>query len=383
MRIKLFFIILILFISSPSWGAVIFSDNFDSQADWTMTQSASTDIGCFTPNSACGTSPPTNWHGYYNGMSYLGNAQPGYGVGYNNIYIDAIAGYPYETSSTCRGGSGKCLTFWDEAVSQNFVNSDGQLILQMDQEYSEIYIRFYIKFGSKSDGNDYSVAHTGVEGGSGGHKLNHATHYLSGVPWQYFTANEGNQPGVSGGFQGYGGAFYNYMAYRCYEGDEGNHSPSCAAGEAYYCQGTPAYSFDVGCDLDQVQVNSNINSTMLDGNWHRMEYRLKMNTVVGTANGIYQFWYDTAAQGSPTDSRTAIPFSQVGAPTPVRGFRLVSIGGNNNYWFSGCTGAQCEQWYAIDDLCISDSYIGDAVCEGAAPSVPNLTGVTITGGTVQ
>lgn len=364
MKKTIIFIFLFLlsatYLAFDAQAGIIFQENFDNQQDWTVTQSRLADSVCYTPyNGPCTPAPPANWSGYYNGISWLGNFQPGYGNGYNHMYINAIPGYPYETTGTCRGGSGKCLTFWDEAVYDGFVNSDGQLLVDLGNEYPEIYIRFYIKFGRKADGTDYAFTNSGSDFPM--HKIMHLQHYLSGSPSQYFAQNEGNQPVVSGGFAAYGpvggpGNFMNYMGYRCLGASQPNPptEPVCAApGCNYYCQGTPVYRYDSGC-LDQVTSNSSFNNSIGDGNWHMIEYRFKMNTAAGTADGVYEFWYD----GVKKDSRTKIPFNQTGAPTPLRGWRLFSIGGNNYLRFSGCSGASCEQWYAIDDIFIATEVPG-------------------------
>ena len=360
----------LVIVGSPAHAEVLFEDNFDAQDDWTTTVPA--DGGCFTPEAVCDNPPPTNWSGYYNGLQRVSG-------GNNNLYIDAIAGYPYESAaSTCRGGGGKCITYWDEAEDNvGFNQSDGQLIVELGDEYPEVYLRFYIKFGRKSDGSDYSILHSDSE--TSAHKLMHLQHYVSGAPWQYFTANQGNCPTNSGGFNSWASGLGNMVQYKSYMGyrgwcNEGTYSPTCLSG-CYYLQGSPAYSYDVGCSMDHEIVDASFDNIIGDGTWHSLEWRFKTNSDVGEADGIYQFWYD----GDLIDSRTIIPFNQVGA-TEVRGWRLVSVGGNSYLYWAGCdAGAgECEQWYAIDDVVISDAYIGpDYEIGGSTISGGTVTGVRV------
>jgi hypothetical protein len=154
MRRLILIIAFVMMLVSPSWGAVLFSENFDSQADWTMQQYLVDGYHCWTGLDCTPGSPPTNWTGYYNGQSYCAS------VSNNSIYIDQYAGFPEETN-TCRGGAGKCVTFWDESCTTSFVNSDGALFLDLGSDYQTIYVRFYIRFESDytwaaaSGGNEY------------------------------------------------------------------------------------------------------------------------------------------------------------------------------------------------------------------------------------
>jgi hypothetical protein len=104
-----------------------------------------------------------------------------------------------------------------------------------------------------------------------------------------------------------------------------------------------------------------------------MEFQFKMNTNNGStfnADGVHSFWLD----GQLKYEATNIPFSDNGSSVnPRRGWNFVSLGGNNNnHWIDNCTGTGCEQWYAIDDVVISTTYVGpDYVIGGGTP--PNTT----------
>jgi len=322
---------LFLFVCTPAYSQVIFQDNFNSSADWTVAQGAtSTCCRSCTSDGTCASYPP-NWDGYYNGGSYCSDP------GHNNFYI----------SSTNPRGSGKSLTFWDESCTQDFGNSDAQVGKSLGAVYSEVWIQYYIKFQYPFH---WEVM---ANGDGGGHKWFHLQyHEGTSTPWNYF-GNPANMPIGVPGIHTYYDHVYYYSAYRC----EIN----------YYCQGTPSYQFDVGTDMDHVDLGT-WSSVFGDNNWHKVEFYYKMNTNAGAtfhADGIHRFWLDGVLKYESSN----IPFSDNGSQqSPRRGFNFFAIGGNNsNYWNQSCNGTACEQWYAIDDLVLSQTrYTGG----GTAPANP-------------
>lgn len=341
MKKNIYGIILIFFLSLLPLNAqseIIFFSNFDSDPDWTIQQPVGGANQCY---SGC-SNMPAGWNAYLSGMSYCTN-----GPGSNNFYISSIPGYPIAQSGTCRGGAGKCITFWDESCTDAFENSDGDLGKKLDRVYNEIYIRFYIKYqpGYQWQLPDIAAAH----------KLFHVQSYCgNGEPWSYF-GNSCNMPVSVGGIHIYSGNIYYYIAYRC----ETN----------YYCQGTPSYTFDVGTDSDQVNLGQ-WESVLGDGNWHSMEIYFKMNTNNGATfnkDGVHKFWLDGSLKYDSTkrNGGQGIPFSDNGSSqNPRKGWNFFTIGGNNNNrWNKNCTGTQCEQWYAIDDVIVSTIIL-------SAPSAP-------------
>jgi len=349
-----FLCIFCLFLFSAE-AAVIFEDNFDAQDDWTVTQTTS-DETCYT-GSCAGTSPPTNWEGYRNGRSYCTGAP-----GSNNIYIDEYAGYPIDTD-TCRGGSGKCVTFWQESCTNAFEDSDGILLFDLGAEYQEIYIRFYILLGNQVDDDFFELVAEKQT------KIVRAHHYLSGNPFVTAANNQGNMPYWS----------YKFYAYNNNEYDNGSPRGWCDLGdgdaECYYMghaasdTTSPEYTYNSaqGADISQIGAWS---SYLGDGNWHSIEVHLKMNTYDGgtpkwNADGVQEVWFD----GVKHLARADVPFNLcdddetpcADETSPPRGWLHVAIGGNNNNrWTSSCSGTGCEQWYAIDDVVISTTYIGVA-----------------------
>ncbi|MDY7030530.1 MAG: dockerin type I domain-containing protein [Thermodesulfobacteriota bacterium] len=330
------------FCSGVVHGEVIFQDNFDSQDNWTIAQPTSATEICV---SDCDV--PEGWTGYFNGFSYCDG-----GPGYNTIYLNEYIGYPPETTERGRGGEGKALTFWDESCCNFFEDSDGMLAVDLGQEYQELYVRFFIKFGNTASDPATPWQLGYLSSGTGSHKFLHVQHYLDGNPWSYFSTNEGNQPLFVANFKHWNDRYEATGTGRCFCGDGGGE-------DCYYCDGSPSGS---GGFADQVGTYDWYDEGAIgDGEWHCVEWRLKMNTydeVNGTfrADGIIQFWHDGVLQLEST----TVPWNQNGAATdPIRGFRFVSIGGNNqNRWTTDCSGTGCEQWYAVDDVVLSTQYIG-------------------------
>lgn len=88
-----------------------------------------------------------------------------------------------------------------------------------------------------------------------------------------------------------------------------------------------------------------------DGEWHCWEFRLKMNTADGVADGEQTVWMD----GVKIRETTTIDWV-TGEDPADRGWNYVWLGGNVHNDFSGDRAD--EQWYAIDDVVVSTEYIG-------------------------
>jgi len=348
---KIVIFILSLFLVGTVNAEVLFEDNFDSQDDWTIQQDAQSTESCWS-----GCSTLDNWTGYYSGSSHCTTNDNN--VGYNNLYLDQYAGYPEDTNA-CYGGSGKCITFWDESCTDAFEDSDGNLFVDLGQEYTELYLRFRIRLGYQTDNDIYEAE----SGESPQHKWYHVQHWSADDgPFNYFGQDQENQPASSGGLQMYSNNMWVYLGVRCWC-DENDGETNC-----YYCQGNPTYDFEVGDDMDQESVGL-LTTYITDENWHTIEYHFKMNTWSGSewnADGEYHVYWDGVLVMSATDA----VYSQCDSDdnpcadetNPPRGMRVAAIGGNNNNrWTNAdCSSdaSNCEQWYAIDDVVISTTYVG-------------------------
>lgn len=324
-------LILLLLLPATSFGAILFEDNFDAQADWSPTQPLATE-GSIECTGSC-PSVPAGYDSYRLGKSYYNN------VGDNTLNID---------STNYRGSSGKALTFWSEVCDSCGWASDGLLGIKLPSEgYEEIYARFYIKF--QSDWKWDTSA-------SPQQKFFRIVHYDgSGSPFVFF--QEGNSRPLSTIFlaKWNGGAsntaaVVNYRYENTYYPDKAN--PYHVKENTYYL-GTGNYA---GTGEDSAMIG--------DGGWHYWEFYLKINSGVGVPDGKMKLWIDGELISEVND----LAWGDVGAQvSPRRLWNYVMIGGNNYNHYAPQSQAP-EQWYAVDDLVISTTYIGpDYVIGGGSP----------------
>lgn len=319
-------------------AAVLFEDNFNAWNNFTIPQGTSGSANCY---SSC--SLTNNWTAYNTYMTQCGAGVTGR-PGNNSIYINNLSGYPVG-SQTCRGGSGKCWTKWQEAClnpGNNFDDADANFGYDLGGEYENIYLRFFIKF---------PTSFTIIDGQA--FKLWHAQHYngAGASPWNYFERDTNNQPVSAGGIRRADGNYIDLFA-------EGRGYPN------YYAHGFMFWRIGT---YDQAKAAGG----MMDGNWHSIEIRLKRNSAIGVADGALEAWFDGIKKTTwidyPADD---INFTNGGSD--LRGWRFISIGGNNMSWTTACSDgsgnmADCEQWYAIDDVVISTTYIGPDYVIGGSP----------------
>lgn len=348
---KLSFILLMFFSQMHVEAAVLWETNLDSNPDWTDTQPIGSDKSCYEfYGTNCGNIP-TGFSGFYNGANFCdGSADE---PGNNNFYINTSPGYPNETGNTSRGGSGKSITYWQESCSAIFQNSDGQLTKLLTGEYDDIYLRFFIRFKP-----NFELKDTGADQ-MFQFKLFHIQSYDTGSPHAYFENGEvGNRPIVSGGLQAYGQNLQLYAVARCVG--------------TYTCYGDILWPVSTISESRQT-------GGLLDGDWHCMEYRARLNTGIGTADGLVSAYLDGNLLGYVNGYEgNAIEFND-SSLRGIQKFRYITIGGNAyNQWDTSCSNtADCEQWYAIDDIVVSTTYVGPSyVIDGATYDSPIVTILT-------
>ncbi len=334
---RLITILFILIFASPSWGAVIFSDNFDSDADWstpTYNQNCS---------SSCGM--PGGWDGYYN-WSLCTSAIPGY-PGNKLGYIATGSGYgdyPTETGA-CHSGT-KCLTHWQESCSAVYDQSNLNLFKDTGTEYNDVYLGFWIKFKPNFEFMDGALF-----------KVFHIQHFDTGVIfWQYFEVDTRNQPLLFGQFYATGGSLYFQMQPRCQIDYDG-------------CHNVITYG--------PIGTIANLRSSgILDGNWHSLVFEARNNTGIGVADGQANLWIDDVPISTFSGyTNTDIPYNDTGSPG-MRGFRGFTISGNaNNQWDTSCGDmADCEQWYSIDGVSFATTYTGAISAGSSDTTAPIFSG---------
>ena len=319
------------FFISPDFGhtEILFEDNFDNHPDWTVTQQLYPNRISCTSTETCSTPPPTGYAGYtVQGSPYTP-------VGHNTININ---------SDNHRGTTGKGLTMWNESGATTYWWSDGLLVVTLPQEYSELYVQFYVKFQS-----NWEWADNGKSLFQKMFRIAHCSNYN-----EMFNMQPYNQPMViSDLYKGNSGqadlAISN--AYReepnYYMSSPYNYSAKSFFGDGGYAgSGTGFY-------------DSNLNN----GDWHLWEFRVKINSAPGVCDGIHEFWQD----GILVHSKTDIPWIDTGGK--YKKWNIVMLGGNSFNHFSTVEEAK-EQWYAIDDFVISTTPINN---ESPLPTIKDIT----------
>jgi hypothetical protein len=223
------------------------------------------------------------------------------------------------------------------------------LYKDLGREYNDIYIRFYIRFK-----NGFQRRALSGEDGFA-FKLIHAQHITDGsTPYSYHAGTAGvlNQPFAAVGIN----QWSNYL--QVYGGAYCQQNISCGYSNLVWPISTITAAYQEG--------------GLFDGNWHSFEYRVKMNSSVGASDGAVEVWVDGVKLSPwPGYNATTIPFNDSGSPE-MRGIRAFTIGGNSyNQWDTSCSNmAECEQWYAIDDLVVGNTYIGPGDSVAQALTAP-------------
>ena len=294
--------------AQTSYAAVIFEENFDSKADWNMDGSKGE---C---SSGTCSDAPANWN-YYRQTN-------GFGQPTARIFNQA-------DHST---GSGKSYIIYSESDPNVNWPSDAQLSKVFAQDYPELYWRAWIKTQpgwQSAASSEFKVLRT--------------AHYdRTGNLYEYFAAGNSSPTFLMElGTSGLHGTDY-VPAYRC--------DPQTTS---YYCPQYP-YDNDYFTALGSSIQPPTAQGMYADGQWHRYDFHVKMNTRTGSTwnkDGVAEFWYDGVLKMSHTDVQWKYP----GSDTSV-GWNSVSIGGNANNTFA----SQGEQWYAIDDVVVSTTPIPDS-----------------------
>jgi len=340
------------FMAVPGYGAVIFETNFDSNADWNTNGQFDgkecSPLGVGSPAVCAETSYPANWSGF--------RSVPGTS-GLNPVV--SITSPPYGGDHST--GSGKTAVIRQESVSGVNWPGDGLILKYLGSEHNELYVQFWVKSQSawQMPAVDNYFKFFRIQ-----RKGNLATNWFD-----EFTQGVRPSPGmlVQPKRSTYG---WRHMdPFRGYPDDNG----SVFRG---VCTDTTVWNGRTVCNYgtegieDPYEYSTPTNSPadvgqLFDGSWHKVVYRIKMNTV-GANDGILQMWIDGVQKTNATKLRWQA------SGTPV-GFNLVVFGGNGNNTFSS---SPSDQWYAIDDVVVSSTPIAanyvigdDGTADTTAPTV--------------
>lgn len=365
---------LVLLLAFNANAEVLFEDNFDDHSDWGPTQnswptttSVSSSNGATDGSTACSTCPD-------------GTAE------YRGYYIASSAWDSYKGEDTLqinddnyRGDSGKALTLWMEPINSSHCDggtywcSDGQLSVSLPDSYDEIYIRYYIKFDSSFV---WDVTNSSSKG-----KFLRATHLheIDGESMYAFGYDGNHFPAV----------FLDFSDQGIYSIDNTQVRLMPRFQSSYHEGATPDPDYLTNNDYEGYFVsggtgtngNKTFEELLGDGEWHCIELRLEGNSAMGEEDGEWQTWID----GTSVALRTNVAWADevyncaggncINPPDDFVGWNWVSIGGNfyNRYYAST---VQTEQWYAIDDLVISTTYVGtDYVIGGSSSGGATFSGM--------
>jgi len=355
-------LISLLLLAVPSYGAVIFEENFDEQADWnTGNQYDAQECSVGNCNASW---YPTNWDAFRNMKGSSSFTHPPVSIG---SMPDGSSDHTNSTSNK------KALIIYNESNTYNpgYWAGDGNLIKYFgpSANYKELYVRMWMKTQA-----NWQVQSTGTVQS----KVFRTSHWRPDGDNIFQVANE-NSPIFFWDWGAWNGQAIYMPAYRC------DATPYVASGTTqgrsadYYCDALDtAHNFQKG-DYGQVWSSGGPTTKFADGAWHRYDIHLKMNDI-GAANGVLEWSYDGQLVLSHYDMIWKEPSASADT-----GWNNVWFGGNSNNAF----GNYVDQWYAIDDIVVSttaipDTYtIGGSTADMSAPaaSISSPAGNAVISGT--
>lgn len=348
---KLFLIIVLLIIFiNTTFAAVLFEDNFDDHEEWSPPQKTGSEsnVTSFTNDNY---PIPEGYNGYTLDGSRYSDA------GNNTLNITGL------DPDKCYNRKGKAFVFWAEVnTSCGAWCGDGLLDIQLpggETGYDEIYIRFDIKFDTNWQWATY--------GGSISEKMLHVAHHKStDAHYDFFSTsmnkpryfwnigysyNAANPPTNRSGIMGSAliSAYLNGTQNPTYTNPDHGYYPGgdWGGGTNFYTD-AEAYRSALISKFGNTDPYKNHDKGLFgDGKWHTLEWRLKMNSADGVADGIAEFWTD----GIKIFSYTNIPWVTGDDPANRR-WNYVWLGGNNMNYFAAQS-EELEQWYAVDNFMIA------------------------------
>jgi hypothetical protein len=319
-------IVFLFSLFTTAYCGVIFEDNFDDQPDWQSQQTVHKSVGgsdiafAATYFETCSTyCPPGGWTSYRAPSSQWTDDRRR-----DTFIIDSTA---------ARGGSGKGVTYNIESTNDYGEWSGGSLDLWLGADgYDELYIGMWIKF------TDEWLYSTTERGEHGLEKLMRISTFNDDI------ATTTENP------QAFGGSYINYPVW--YPDWYYNVSYD----KAYFTSATrsaPNYGNADQAYSSVLFPSNSSNAAQGDDQWHHYEFRVKMNSANGVADGEYQFWLDGVSQLSESD----IMWKESGSNTTGWNWLMfmdnvsVSPYAEDEYK---------EMSIYMDDVVVSTDYIGTA-----------------------
>jgi len=306
-----------------AYSEILFQESFDDIPDW---HTSELHYGC--DNLSCKDQAPGAWDFFNNDELWHPNF--GYPSNMATNYIDSQNYY---------GAYGKALTHWSESnigrTNDGWAN-DGVIDKYLGKDFPELYLQMYIKFQP-----NYQMR---SDPGSSS-KMVRIYHWDKvGSVFSFFSGGDS-------------APIYVYFPGRnIYYDSKQEHLIRCKPQTTNYtCKG------NYGANKPFVK-SPTFKEFIGDGNWHKYDWHIKLNSSPGTEDGVLEFWVDNILQHSRYD----IQFVDATYKGEFAGWNVVGIGGNsNNIWADSST--RSEQWYAIDNVTISTTPI---------LSKPEITSIT-------
>ncbi|AKM78036.1 MAG: Fibronectin type III domain protein [Candidatus Wolfebacteria bacterium GW2011_GWE1_48_7] len=356
------FLFLAMFFLLPNFSqaAIIFEDNFNDSPDWQSAESNPGDnVDWFSSswirNPSGPPEPPMqNWTSYRTEIP-LGNSV--------KRYILSEEGK--------RGISGKGVTY---NVESSGTWSGGGLDLYLGNTgYQEIFVRFYLRYDPATW--VWALRETGLNGEK--QKLirisrlkDEPTAQTAWNPQLFDTAASGGHqmPVLYPDVKENNGAGYNtpsvnglyglYLEYtRRFDPEYGSESPS-------ETRSFPMPSLGLKNFVPPTSgTDSSTDYYKTDGDWHSYEFRVKMNSAPGVADGEWETWVDGGENPAQHTLKIGVAWvSSGGSVSP--GWNWFTVLDNVNT-ATGLPNGTIMKMY-MDDFVVSDSFIGKDYIIGTA-----------------
>lgn len=332
---QILLLLLVFFVVKEAHAEIVFKDNFDTTPDWnTMGQFNGE---CALPS--CSTAPK-NWTNHYSNVTPSGpnnqttviGAIPDGGFDHtpNNDANKAYRGYFTNVYWSSGGGA--------------------ELSKTLSSDYPELYLRVWVKTQP-----GFQMGPNGVVGSTASVKLFRISHYdRAGSAFGYFSGGTGAPMAllnIGRNDQYYPGDALNQFSYRC--DPQGSVYQLCGGNYVDTIFGMPDRSrngdFSFYMSPNASDISPSDPGGYADGQWHRYDMRVKMNTSVSRADGIVQVWYD----GNLIRDDRGVQWGHSGSDG-ISGWNTVQFGGNSNNSYTGS-----PQWIAYDDIVVSTTAIPD------------------------
>lgn len=311
-------------------GDVLFTQNFDNEADWSPSGgfkcrwAGDTGEGC--RDSAAKTPPFAGFE-----YAYVVDSNP--------------------TTSSCNidstddfNGNGKSFYFVDESNgSDGQWKTDCTLMKYLGADYPTLWASYRIKFNPNISHASYHNKQKIFRMGHVKDDIEDGTRVPPQSVFQFESSGWVGLAFLDTSIRSSGSDVQLSTSHRC-NSDYRN----CAE--------------SVGRRADFYRVKDSNNNTILpytwtnifaDGEWHKIEMKMKINSAKGVNDGEIEIWMDGVLQ----KKRTNVGWMDSTANLVVTGFNTVMIGGNaNNNWDgSGTSGTPTDpeqKLYHIDNVCI-------------------------------